>query len=69
MCNTRTPRRGGIYDLGGFAGVFVQKRLVGFVKDMGICLTGILRPQNQTKMTHAYFSTTYELRICPGVHT
>ena len=66
MCNTRTPRRGGIYDLGGFAGVFVQKRLVGFVKDVGICLTGIPRPQNQTKMTHAYFPP---LMSCCGMTT
>lgn len=55
MSSTRKQRPGAIIVPVGLARVFIQKRLAAFVKDMGICLTGIPRLEGPAKMTHAYF--------------
>lgn len=51
----RPPHRGANGCTVEFATDFVRKRLEGFAKDMKICLTGVPRPDDETRETHAYF--------------
>lgn len=59
---SRAPHRGLAEDPGAFAERFVLDRMVGFEKDMDICLTGV--PSKTKKgLTHAYFPA---LSACCG---
>lgn len=49
-----TVQRGASGDIGAFAAAFVRGRLVGFEKDMKICLTPVPRADGTGK-TYAYF--------------
>lgn len=58
----RAPHRGLANDNGAFAKQFVLDRLVGFEKDMKICLRPI-RSSTRAADTHAYFPA---LTACCG---
>jgi hypothetical protein len=58
----RAPHRGLADQPGAFAERFIMDRMIGFEKDMTICLTGV--PSKDRKgVTHAYFPA---LASCPG---
>lgn len=59
----RLPHRGAPNNKPEFARKFLQARLDGFEKDMGICLTGI-PSKDRSGLTHAYFPA---LTACCGM--